>query len=65
MTKQIKALAASYSRTVVAAVLAVYMTGNTSPADLGKAAIAALLPPLMRWANPADKAFGRDNTKQA
>ena len=65
MTKQIKALAASYSRTVVAAVLAIYMTGNTSPADLGKAAIAALLPPLMRWANSADKAFGRDNTKQA
>ena len=65
MTKQLKALAASYSRTVVAAVLAVYMTGNTSPTDLGKAAIAALLPPLIRWANPADKAFGRDNTKQA
>ena len=62
MTKQFKALAASYSRTVVAAVLAVYMTGNTSPTDLGKAAIAALLPPLMRWANPADKAFGRDNS---
>lgn len=61
MTKQLKALAASYSRTVVAAVLAVYMTGNTSPADLGKAGIAALLPPLMRWANPSDKAFGRGN----
>lgn len=59
MTKQLKALAASYSRTVVAAVLAVYMTGNTSPTDLGKAGIAALLPPLMRWANPQDKAFGR------
>jgi hypothetical protein len=62
MTKQLKALAASYSRTVIAAVLAVYMTGNTSPTDLGKAAIAALLPPIMRWANPADKAFGRDNS---
>jgi hypothetical protein len=62
MNKQIKALAASYSRTVIAAVLAVYMTGNTSPTDLGKAAIAALLPPIMRWANPADKAFGRDNS---
>jgi hypothetical protein len=59
MTKQLKALAASYSRTVVAAVLAVYMTGNSSPADLGKAAIAALLPPLMRWANPKDQGFGR------
>ena len=66
MTKQLKALAASYSRTVVAAVLAVYMTGNTSPTDLGKAGIAALLPPLMRWANPQDKAFGRgDHSSQS
>jgi hypothetical protein len=46
---------------MIAAVLAVYMTGNTSPSDLGKAGIAALLPPLMRWANPSDKAFGRGN----
>jgi hypothetical protein len=60
--KNFKALLSSYGRSVIAAVLAVYMTGNTSPKDLGKAAIAALLPPLMRWANPSDKAFGRDNT---
>ena len=65
MTKQLKALAASYSRTVIAAVLAVYMTGNTSPTDLGKAGLAALIPPLMRWANPADKAFGRSDTVQS
>jgi hypothetical protein len=50
---------------VIAAVLAVYMTGNTSPSDLGKAGIAALIPPIMRWANPADKAFGRDNSSQS
>ena len=60
--KNLKALLSSYGRSVIAAVLAVYMTGNTEPVDLGKAAIAALLPPLMRWANPNDKAFGRDNT---
>jgi len=60
--KNLKALLSSYGRSVIAAVLAVYMTGNTSPTDLAKAAIAALLPPLMRWANPSDKAFGRDNT---
>ena len=65
MNKQLKALIASYSRTVIAAVLAVYMTGNTSPSDLGKAGIAALIPPIMRWANPADKAFGRDNSSQS
>ena len=60
--KNLKALLCSYGRSVIAAVLAVYMTGNTEPSDLGKAAIAALLPPLMRWANPSDKAFGRGNT---
>ena len=60
--KNLKALLSSYGRSVIAAVLAVYMTGNTEPVDLGKAAIAALLPPLMRWANPGDKAFGRGST---
>ena len=60
--KNVKALLSSYGRSVIAAVLAVYMTGNTEPVDLGKAAIAALLPPLMRWANPGDKAFGRGST---
>ena len=60
--KNLKALLSSYGRSVIAAVLAVYMTGNTELSDLGKAAIAALLPPLMRWANPGDKAFGRGST---
>ena len=60
--KNFKALLSSYGRSAIAAVLAVYMTGNTSLTDLGKAAIAALLPPLMRWANPGDKAFGRSNS---
>lgn len=57
--KNLKALASSYGRSVIAAVLAVYMTGNTNPSDLGKAGIAALLPPLLRWLNPKDQAFGR------
>jgi hypothetical protein len=60
--KNAKALLSSYARSVIAAVLAVYMTGNTSPSDLSKAGIAALLPPLMRWTNPSDKAFGRGNS---
>jgi len=49
----------SYARSVMAAVIAVASTGNYAPDDLGKAAVAALLPPLMRWANPKDVAFGR------
>jgi hypothetical protein len=54
-----KAMLASYARTVLAAVLAVASTGNYALDDLGKAALVALLPPLMRWANTNDKAFGR------
>ena len=54
-----KAMLASYGRSVVGAVIAVYMTGATNPTDYVKAAIAALIPPVMRWVNPNDKAFGR------
>jgi hypothetical protein len=54
-----KALLASYGRSVVGAVIAVYMTGATNPTDYVKAAIAALIPPVMRWVNPNDTAFGR------
>ena len=59
MSKQTKAMLASYARSVIAAVAAVAATGNTNPEDLAKAAIAALLPVIMRWANPNDPAFGR------
>lgn len=54
-----QAAVTSYARSVIAAVIAVASTGNYAPDDLGKAALAALLPPLMRWANPKDVAFGR------
>jgi hypothetical protein len=54
-----QAMLASYGRSVVGAVLAVYMTGANNPTDYVKAAIAALIPPVMRWVNPNDTAFGR------
>ena len=63
MSAQTKAMLASYARSVVAAVAAVASTGNTNPQDLGKAAVAALLPVVMRWANPKDPAFGRGNSQ--
>lgn len=56
---KINAMIASYLRSVIAAVVAVASTGNYSPDDLYKAGLAALLPPLMRWANSKDPAFGR------
>jgi hypothetical protein len=60
-----KAMLASYGRSVIAAVIAVYSTGNTDPADLGKAALAAIVPVLMRYVNPKDLGFGRGSTPQA
>ena len=59
MKKQLQLMAASYGRSVVGAVVAVYMTGATNPTDYIKAGIAALIPPVMRWANPNDTAYGR------
>ena len=58
MKQQIQQLFYSYGRSVVGAVLAVYMTGATNPTDYIKAGVAALILPLMRWANPNDAAFG-------
>ena len=63
MSKQTKAMLASYARSVIAAVAAVAATGNTNPDDLAKAAVAALLPVIMRWANPKDPAYGRGNSQ--
>ena len=59
LTCEHKAMLASYGRSVLAAVLAVVATGNYALDDLGKAALAAALPPLLRWANKNDPAFGR------
>jgi hypothetical protein len=61
--KNLKALASSYGRSALSAVLALYMTGNTDLTDLSKAAIAALIPPLLRWLNPKDQAFGRTTSQ--
>ena len=63
MSAQTRAMLASYARSVIAAVAAVASTGNTDPQDLGKAAVAALLPVVMRWANPKDAAYGRGNSQ--
>ena len=63
MSAQTKAMLASYARSIIAAVAAVVSTGNTDPQDLAKAAVAALLPVIMRWANPKDPAYGRGNSQ--
>ena len=59
ISKQQKSALESYARSVLGAVVAVVATGNYAPDDLGKAALAALIPPILRWANTSDPAFGR------
>lgn len=59
MSKETKALLASYGRSVLAGVATLYMAGVTDPQDLAYSLIAALAPVALRYANPNDKAFGR------
>ena len=65
LSKQQQAALASYGRSVLAAVAAVVATGNYAADDLVKAALAAALPPIIRWANPNDSAFGRVKKKRS
>lgn len=63
MKPQDKAMLASYARSLVGALVAVYSTGTTDPADYVKGAIAAIIPPIMRWVNKNDAGFGRGNDR--
>ena len=65
MNDKDKAMLASYARSLVGALVAVYSTGTTDPRDYAKGAIAALIPPIMRWVNKNDKGFGRDITAES
>ena len=59
ITTKDKAMLASYIRSLVGALVAVYSTGATNPTDYAKGAVAALIPTIMRWVNKKDEAFGR------
>ena len=56
--ENLKALAASWARSFLAASIAVYMAGVTDPKAILTAGAAAVLPVVLRWLNPKDTAFG-------
>jgi len=58
-TEQIKAILASYGRSVLGAALALYMSGVTDPKTLAYSLVAAIAPVALRAVNPNDTAFGR------
>ena len=59
LKKEHKAMLASYGRSVLSAVAALYMAGVTDPKDLWAALVAAVAPVALRALNPNDPAFGR------
>ena len=59
MNAQLKALVASYARSVLSAASALYLAGVTDPLDLLWSLVAAVLPVAIRYINPNDAAFGR------
>lgn len=59
MNAQLKALVASYARSVLSAASALYLAGVTDPLDLLWSLVAAVLPVAIRYINPNDPAFGR------
>jgi hypothetical protein len=58
-----RALLASYGRSMLSAVVALAMTGNTDPAALLAAAIGAVCPTALRYFNPKDARFGRGSNQ--
>lgn len=58
--KDAKAIAASWLRSFIAASLTLYMAGVSDPKMLLNAGLAAVVPVIMRWLNPADQSFGRN-----
>lgn len=58
MNQKMKAVLASYARALVAAALPVWVATGDWKATLN-ALWAALLPVIMRWANPSDTSYGR------
>ena len=59
LSKENKAMLASYGRSVLGAALALYMSGVTDPKTLAYSLLAAIAPVALRALNPNDTAFGR------
>jgi hypothetical protein len=59
MNKRMKNMLASYGRSVLGAATALYASGVTDIETLAYALLGAVIPVVLRAANPNDPAFGR------
>ena len=62
--EQFKQLALSWFRAAAAAVVAIYMTGETNPKTLAAAALAGVAGPVLKWLDPSAAEFGRGSQEQ-
>ena len=58
-TTKLKAIASTYARAAVAAVLALYLSGNTDIKALATAALSAVAGPLLKALDSSATEFGR------
>ena len=57
--KKLEAIAVTYIRAGIAAVLALYLAGETDPKKLATAAVAAVAGPVLKALDPKASEFGR------
>ena len=57
--EKFKQMALTWFRAAVSAAIAVYLTGVADPKQLGSAALAGFLGPVLKWLDSSAKEFGR------
>jgi hypothetical protein len=62
-TTKLVAIATTYARAAVPAVIALYAAGITDPKVLAYAFISAFIAPLWKALDPKAKEFGKNSTK--
>jgi hypothetical protein len=60
--EQLKQLALTWFRAAAAAVVALYIAGETNPKTLGAAALAGMAGPVLKWLDPSATEFGRGSS---
>ena len=58
-TEKLVAIAGSYLRAAFAAVLALYLAGETNPKNLLMAGVASVAAPILRALDPKETAYGK------
>lgn len=59
MKEQFKQVSLTWFRAAAAAAIALYLAGETNLQELGTAALAGFLGPVLKWLDPSAPEFGR------